>query len=439
MSRSSWLNRAVTSRQAAWLTVGVLIVLFIALAWLLIPWGAAGPGQRGEQAVSADFTPSQVEAQREYHRQLRPWTLSSFVLGLLLTVVLGLTPFGARIVELVARPLGYGWVWRAVLGGVALGLLGQLLVLPLRARAEVVLRRHGLSTQSWSGWALDIAKSWAIGVLITSLALLTFYAVVRAMPNWWWVPVSVGAVALTFIGSFLYPVLIEPVFNQFHSMEKGALRTELMTMAERDGVPVKDVLVADASRRTTALNAYVSGFGSSRRIVVYDTLLKDAPDNEVALVVAHELGHAKRNDVLVGTSLAAVGVAIVCVAGFLMLGWRPLLTRAGVSELGDPRSMALVMALLAIVSFLGMPAANFVSRRVEARADEHSLRLVDDPSTFIAMHRRLAVTNRSNLHPNPVLYVLFASHPATTERLGHARDYAKRHGIPLAASAQGKE
>lgn len=417
----------------------MLVALLVVLAWLLIPWDAAEPGQQGRQPASADFISAQIDAEQRYHSQLRPWTLGAFALGLLVTVVLGFTPWGARIVELVARPLGGGWVWRALLGGVALGLIGQLVVLPLRARAEVVLRRHGLSTHTWGGWAVDVAKSWLVGALITALALWAFYAVVRALPRWWWIPVSAAAALLTFVASFLYPVLIEPIFNNFKPMPDSALRSDLMEMAAADGVPVREVLVADASRRTTALNAYVSGFGSSRRIVVYDNLLNDAPESEVKLVVAHELGHAKSNDVLVGTSLGAVAAAALCVAGFLLLGWQSLLARAGVSSVADPRSMALIMALLALVGFLATPIANIVSRRIEARADEHSLQLTGDPSTFIAMHRRLAVTNRSDLEPNPVLFALFASHPTTTERIGHARQFAKSHEIVLSADTRGQE
>ncbi len=130
--------------------------------------------------------------------------------------------------------------------------------------------------------------------------------------------------------SFGYPVLVEPLFNSFHPMAAGPLRTDLLAMARRDGVPVDDVLVADASKRTTELNAYVSGFGSTRRIVVYDTLLSSEPRAEIELVVAHELGHAKRGDVLHGTLVGALGAAAgVCVL-YLVLTSPRLLRRAGV-------------------------------------------------------------------------------------------------------------
>ena len=130
-------------------------------------------------------------------------------------------------------------------------------------------------------------------------------------------------------------MVIEPAFNSFTPMPAGQLRSDLLALADEDGVEVSDVLVADASKRTTALNAYVSGFGSTRRIVVYDTLVKEASPREVELVVAHELGHAKRNDVLHGTVIGAFAAAAGVIAVFLLLSWGGLLSRAGASGAGQ--------------------------------------------------------------------------------------------------------
>ena len=136
---------------------------------------------------------------------------------------------------------------------------------------------------------------------------------------------------------------------------------------------MRDVLVADASRRTTALNAYVSGLGPTRRIVVYDTLLADAPPGEVEAVVAHELGHARDNDVLTGTALGALGAAAAVCAVFLLGSWTGLLRRAGVDSIGDPRAVGLLLALAAVAGLVGAPLQNAVSRLIEARADAHAL------------------------------------------------------------------
>jgi STE24 endopeptidase len=229
------------------------------------------------------------------------------------------------------------------------------------------------------------------------------------------------------LGSFLYPLVVEPAFNRFTPLEQGQLRTDLLAMADRDGVPVKDVLVADASRRTTALNAYVSGFGSTRRIVVYDTLLREASTREVELVVAHELGHAKRQDVLHGTVIGAFGGAAAIAGLYLLLEWGPLLRRVGASSAGDPRVLPLVLFLGALLPLLLSPLTNLVSRHVEARADVHSLEVTGDVQTFVTSEQRLSTTNLSDLDPGPLVYALFFTHPSGPERIALAREWQRLH------------
>jgi STE24 endopeptidase len=221
------------------------------------------------------------------------------------------------------------------------------------------------------------------------------------------------------------------VFNKFTSMPEGELRTSLLELAERDRVAVDDVLIADASRRTSTLNAYVSGFGSTRRIVVYDTLLEQAPDEEIRNVVAHELGHAAERDVLVGTLLGALGAAAAIVALFLLLAYSPLLGYSGVSGMGDGRVVALVLALVSVATLLLAPVQSLVSRRIEARADVHALDLTRDPQTFTQMQRRLALTSKSDLTPNPILFAWFGSHPSTAQRMAAARNWSLVNDEPV--------
>jgi STE24 endopeptidase len=256
------------------------------------------------------------------------------------------------------------------------------------------------------------------------------YAIVRAWPRGWWAPVAALAAAVVVLLSFVLPVVVEPLFNTFTPMPAGPLRDSLMQLARTDGVPVKEVLVADASRRTTALNAYVSGFGPTRRIVVYDTLLESSSPEEVRLIAAHELGHAKRNDVVVGTIEGALAAAAAVCGLYLLLSWGPLLRRAGLSVVGDPRSLALVMGVVAVLAFVLGPASNVISRRIEARADVHSLDLTHDPAVFAQSERTLSVRNLADLDPNPVVYAMFSTHPTGPERIALARAWAVQHGLP---------
>lgn len=406
--------------------VALLGGLAVALV-VLVPW-APLPGADLRPDPALDFTAAQQAREVAFHDAARPPSYLSLGLGLAVALALGLTSTGAWLVAAVARPLGGGWVWQVLLGTFALTALGRLVTLPLGARVEAVRRGYGLSTRSWAGWVADVGRELLVGAVLSALVVLVVVALARRAPRWWWAS-GAGAVAgLVVAVSFAYPVVVEPVFNRFTPLAAGPLRDDLLALAERDGVRVDDVLVADASRRTSALNAYVSGFGGTRRIVVYDTLLATASPADVELVVAHELGHAQRRDVLAGTLLGALGAAAAVCAVALLLSWRPLLERAGADGPGDPRVVALVLALVAVGTLLVAPVSNLVSRRVEARADVHALDLTRDPAAFADAQQRLALSNLADLDPHPLAVALFATHPGTTERLALAREWERLRG-----------
>jgi STE24 endopeptidase len=423
----------VSSRTALLATIVVLGLALVAAVALLVPWrplplhGLAATPVDPER----DFTAAQVGRAKAFHAAILPPAYVSLGVGLLVAVVLGLTPAGARLVSAVAAPLGGGWWARVLLGTVALTLVGRALTLPWDAWRESVSRRYDLSTRSWWGWGGDVAKSSAVGLVVTVVVLLLVVGLARWQPLWWWATGAVLGALLVVLVSFAYPVVVEPVFNKFTPMADGALRTSLLQLARDDGVPVEEVLVADASRRTTALNAYVSGIGATRRIVVYDTVVDKAPPDEVRLIVAHELGHAKRHDVVWGTVLGALGVAFMVCLLALLGRWSWLLGRAGVDALGDGRAVALVLALIAVLTFVAGPAENLLSRRIETRADVHALALTNDPGATVAMQRRLSVTNLTDLEPSPLVFSLFATHPTGPQRIALARDWARLHGVPV--------
>ena len=411
-------------RPGPGLALAVLLAVLAVAVAVLVPWTPL-EGVRIAPDASRDFTAEQVAREVAFHDALRPTPYLSLAVGLVVAVLLGLTRTGARLVTAVARPLGGGWVWQVLLGTLAVHVVVRLVRLPLRIQSELVLREYGLSTQTWATWTLDVVKSVLVDAGLAALALLALVGLARRVGRAWWAWGAAATAALVVVGSFAYPLVVEPVFNSFRSLPAGELREQVLDLAARDGVPVDDVLVADASRRTTALNAYVSGFGGTRRIVLYDTLVDGATPEEVALVVAHELGHAEEGDVLVGTALGALGAAAAVCALALLLRRTPLLRLSGADGMHDPRVVPLVLALLAVGSLVVAPASNAVSRRIEARADVHALDLTRDPQTFAASQRRLALTNLSDLDPHPLAYALFASHPSTTERLALAREWER--------------
>ncbi|HEU4543605.1 MAG TPA: M48 family metallopeptidase [Jiangellaceae bacterium] len=421
-----------SSGAAGWIVAVVLLAGFVIIVFSATPWQPF-PDANIELVPAdpdRDFTAAEQAAAAQYRSDSRPAGYLNLVTGLVVALVLGLTTLGAWIVEMAARPLGGGWVWQVVLGGLAVLLVMRVATLPFSAWAESVRRTYGLSTRNWAGWFGDIARSFGLQTTGTLLALLALVALARVWPRWWWVPAAGGAAALVVVLSFLYPLVVEPVFNKFTPMPEGELRTSLIELAQRDGVDVDEVLVADASRRTTTLNAYVSGFGATHRIVVYDTLLDQAPDDEIRSIVAHELGHTVDNDVRNGTLMGALAAAAgVCVlAGLLTLRWP--LERSGATGPADPRSIALILAIVTVLGLVAAPVQNLVSRRVETRADVHSLGLTGDPATFVETQRNLAVTAYSDPNPPAWLFALFYSHPTHPQRIALARTWAQLNGVP---------
>lgn len=428
------------------LIVGVVLLIAVGIVIAATtPWRPLDAGAGGGVGVDAarDFSPAELSRAADFAAEVLPLRTISLVASLLVSLVLGLTSWGARIVSSTSAVVGDRWWAQLLVGGLIILAIGRLVVLPFDVWLRHLALRVGLAAGSWAQWSVDVVKAFAIGAVLALGALLVLVALARRLPNTWWIPASVGAAVLVVILSFAYPVVFEPIFNRFTPMADGPLRTSLLDLAAKDGVSVSDVLVADASKRTTALNAYVSGFGATRRIVVYDTLVDGATPEEVRLVVAHELGHAKDNDVLHATLLGAAGAALAVILIFLLTGWSALLDRAGVRTAGDPGVIALILAIIAVMTLLVSPVESLISRRIEARADVHALNLTRDDTganadTFARMQKRLAVRNLSDLDPPAWYYVWFYTHPSSPERLALVRSWAQLVGVPAPGDLAGQ-
>jgi STE24 endopeptidase len=397
-------------------------IAFVVVAALVVPWHWL-PGGHVE-AVRADDLFSAPEIARGEHVSglLRHAAWGNLVIGLLVAVLLGFTRLGSLI---VGRLPGRWWL-KVTLGCLLVSVVGAVASLPLDWSAQRVELSEGLSHQAWGSWLSDHLIALAVTWVFTTVGLLVVVGLARLAPRSWPLWAALAAASLAMLGSFVYPVLVEPLFNHFTPMKAGPLRSDILDLAAREHVHVGDVLVADASRRTTTLNAYVSGFGSTRRVVVYDTLLTGLPQSQIEVIVAHELGHASHDDVLIGTVLGALGSAFGVGLLGVLLGSRRLLARAGADGLADPRAVPLVLALVVVGSLLASPVQNAISRAIEARADRSALEATHDPDTFIAMQRQLAL--RSLADPTPPVWsqFWFGSHPTTLQRIGMAVEMTGR-------------
>jgi STE24 endopeptidase len=307
----------------------------------------------------------------------------------------------------------------------AAGLVAGMTVLslPFSAVARRRAIRVGLATQSWGGWAVDVVKSTAIEASLAGGAGVATLALIRRYPRNWWLPVAAGTVGLGTALGALAPVVLDPIFNDFTPLPEGELRSDVLKLASAAGVEVGEIYEVDASRRTTGANAYVTGLGPTKRVVLFDTLTGRFTRDEIRVVVAHELSHVRHRDVLRGVGYAAI-VSPAAALAVQRVSWSLSPARATPAALP---TVALAAALVAAPTGL---IGNRLSRALERRADEYSLKLSDAPDAFVSFERAIAIQNVADLHPPRLVSKMLATHPPTLERIGAAVSYAQRAARP---------
>jgi STE24 endopeptidase len=404
--------------------VVLIVVLSLASAGV-VAWFSRAPASlraaepdpaATDPALGADFTEEQIARGDAFRK---PGYLSFAVGALLQLGVLLLLARGpmASLVNALRRVPG-GWPVRALLAAAALAAILALATLPLSfVRGYVVSHDWGLSTQDVGGWLSDQGRSLLVAAGTMSVAAVAFYGVVRWRPGSWWLWGWGAFTLLTLVLAYLYPVIIAPLFFNFTPVGDEELSREVKSMAAEAGIEVDRVLVADASRRTTSENAYVAGFGSTRQVVVYDTLLEAGGRDETLFIVAHELGHQRANHVLKNVALGSLAL----LGSFALLGWLGGAARpwswAGAEGIGDLRALPLLAGFALVVGFVLLPVENYVSRSFERQADETAGQLTDDPATAVRTFRRLAFANIADLDPPRLAVWTLYTHPPIPERI----------------------
>jgi STE24 endopeptidase len=363
------------------------------------------------------FSADQVARARSYHRPLYAYGLLRFAVPSTWLTILTFTGVGAWLAgPFDALPR---WAYAATFAGAVI-VSGAVVTLPLGLWRHRYERRWAFSTQGVGGFLNDVAKAVVVSVVIAGVVFAGFVSLAATMPSTWvWVAAPAAAV-VTVVLSFVAPVVLEPVFNRFRPLPDEGLSAGIRDLSVRAGVPVKEVLVADASRRTTKHSAYVSGLGATRRVVVFDTLLKDGSDRDVLLVAAHELGHRRDRHVLIGTVAGAASAALGVIALWVLLGWDALLRAAGVAGPEDPLAFPLILLAGSVAGLVTAPLGSAFTRRLERAADRAALELTGDREGFVEMMTKLAVANLSDLDPPRPVYLWWFSHPTPPERIASA-------------------
>ena len=359
------------------------------------------------------FSAAELSRAHEYRRVSRALLLGSLAAQL---VVLALLVWKARPLAEALEGIGRGRIRTGVLVAIAVPLALWLATVPFGAVSLWWRRRYGLSTQTAAGWLRDQAVAVGVECLLVAAAAGVTLGLAAWLGRSWWLaaaPLFVLAGVLYFVAQ---PLVVQPLFNRFEPLADQRLTAEIKKLGAKEGVTVDKVLVADASRRTTTANAYVSGLGPTKRVVFYDTILDGRFSTpELESVAAHELAHVARSHIWRGLGW----FALIAIPGVLLVWW--FTERRG--GLPDPGLVPLAIAVALVYSILVMPLGNLVSRRYEAEADWIALKATDDPQSFIGLEETLTVTSLGDPDPPAWSNVLFGTHPTPMKRIGMAKAF----------------
>jgi STE24 endopeptidase len=373
--------------------------------------------------VEAYFTAFQLDRAEDFRGVQRLLGIAGLALGTGTIALLAWRPPRRLFERLGRRPL-----LGAAAAGAGISVLLVVVGLPIDAWQRSRSLDVGLATQSWPDWAFDVVRSTAIDAAFAAAGGVLALVLIRRFRRNWWAPGAAVVVAFGVITIWLWPIVIDPIFNDFEPLRPGPVRQDVLELAREAGVDVGEVYRVDASRRTSAANAYVGGLGHTKRVVLYDNLITGFPRDEVRLVVAHELGHQKHNDLPHGL----LWLALVAPAG-TYLAQRLAETFGRPYGLADPDVkpgpivLPAVVLAVTLVSLLLGSASNVLSRQVEARADQFALDLTEDPAAFVQFERRIALRNIIDPDPPRLTQLLFGTHPTTIERIGMGEAWRKPH------------
>jgi STE24 endopeptidase len=408
----------------------LLIILLLApfMAWdaaVYVMRMAGDTSTERRSEILRHFNENDIEVGREHvirHNCLFPFSRFLFYVFYASLLFGGL---GTRLESSLLAPTGGRWYLALPLFVLVLLAVQILIYMPLSAYREFVIEREmGLSTITPGTWLADRAKSLVLNWIIATVVALPVLALIKGLPNFWPLPAAAVILAVSAFGIWISPWVIDPLFNKFTLLENEELEGRIRQVSAEAGLKVKQVYVMDASRRSRYLNAYFTGLGNSRRVVLFDNLVDECRHDEVLSVVAHELGHWREHHIMKGFLLEVVGVF----AGLWLL-WILLNVEAtrGFFGLSAQSSLVLIVLLPFLLSLTGTltsPAISAISRRFERAADQAALKLTGDAPAFIEVEKKLVRKAKADLLQPKLLHSFYGSHPLVEERIRMAENFA---------------
>ncbi len=369
--------------------------------------------------------PEPSELALEFYRTNNLLWILNRVWAVLLTGALAFSGFSARLRNLAHR-LGRNWFFTIGLFVVVYLAITFVLDLPL-AYYEGFVRLHayGLSNQTWQKWLGDSITSLAIEMAVGFALAWVPYLLLAKSPRRWWLYTAMLSVPFLFLAMFVEPIWIDPLFNKFGPMKNQALEQKILALASRAGIEGSRVFEVEKSVDTKAINAYVTGILDTKRIVLWDTLIAKLDDNELLVVMGHEMGHYVLGHVVRSILLSV----ILTLAGLFLVDWlgRRIVgrfsSRLGFDRLSDVASLPLLLMLLELVTLVLSPAGLWYSRVQEHEADRFSLELTHANHSGAQAFVKIQKENLGNPRPGPLYTILRASHPSLGDRIDFCNTY----------------
>ncbi len=370
---------------------------------------------------------------RRYNRQKE----QLFLIGLLISWIAGavfvFSGLAASVRRSAANLAGRGLKGQS-LAVVFYALLSWVFSLPLSFYSGYILEhRYNLSHEKIPSWLWDHVKGLGLGLGLEVPGANLAYAVIRRWPRAWWVILTGLSLPFTVLLAQLFPVLIAPLFNKYEPVRDEQLVERLKALAAKSGIHVASVMQMDMSRRTKKANAFFAGLGPTKRIVLADTLIENFTPKEIEVIVAHEMGHQVHRDIWRGIAIGTIftfagSYALNRIARFIL---RRFGGKIGTTRLDNVATLPLLGWILSFIGIVLMPIQNAYSRYIEREADTYALELTKDPEAFASAMERLAALNLADPNPPALVKYVLHSHPPIIDRVDHAREFARDHGLPV--------
>jgi len=380
-------------------------------------------------AATPNPQPADSVEVRRYNRLQRWLSMADTVIGFALLVVLLVTGWTGKLRDWSYLGAHQNYFLAVFLYVLMFSIIAKVLSAPFDAVGFRLEHQYNLSNQKVRSWLWDECKGWLVNLVLGTIMVELVYGIIRLAPQRWWIVAWAVFVGLFLLMAQLAPVVLMPIFYKFKPLENETLRERLTRLGERAGTRVRGVYEWKLSEKSKKANAALTGLGSTRRIILSDTLLEHYTDDEIEAILAHELGHHVRRHIfkgiLVQVGITFLGFWLVNLVLRLVLArnWFPVLS----SRLYDFANLPLMVLVVTVLGFLLMPALNAISRRHEREADRYAWENIAMIEPFIAAMQKLAEQNLAEREPSKFIEWFFHSHPSIGKRIAAAEAWASQH------------